>query len=177
MWTDLTSTMLCCIFFFFSSRRRHTRFDCDWSSDVCSSDLGIGVVSATWGNTTPHLNLGYAFRDGDLQNNSVIATLGFDQLLAPFATVAFAVLSDGQIGDSKLIVPGPVQYVSPYPHQVIPTNIPSQRDDLMSASLGFKFTTQRGILIVTNALIPLRNSRSEERRVGKECRSRWSPYH
>src|SRR2546427_2751949 len=32
----------CCYsdcFFFFSSRRRHTRFDCDWSSDVCSSDL------------------------------------------------------------------------------------------------------------------------------------------
>src|SRR2546430_12296260 len=25
--------------YFFSSRRRHTRFDCDWSSDVCSSDL------------------------------------------------------------------------------------------------------------------------------------------
>src|SRR6266567_3263107 len=29
-------------FFFFSSRRRHTRFDCDWSSDVCSS--------ARWGS-------------------------------------------------------------------------------------------------------------------------------
>src|SRR2546430_8077128 len=27
------------VFFFFSSRRRHTRFDCDRSSDVCSSDL------------------------------------------------------------------------------------------------------------------------------------------
>src|SRR5690606_40276804 len=27
-------------FFFFSSRRRHTRFSRDWSSDVCSSDLG-----------------------------------------------------------------------------------------------------------------------------------------
>src|SRR2546430_1727680 len=27
--------------FFVSSRRRHTRFDCDWSSDVCSSDLTI----------------------------------------------------------------------------------------------------------------------------------------
>src|SRR2546430_2758138 len=26
------------IVFFFSSRRRHTRFDCDWSSDVCYSD-------------------------------------------------------------------------------------------------------------------------------------------
>src|SRR2546430_354873 len=30
-----------CFFFFFSSRRRHTRFDCDWSSDVCSSDLVV----------------------------------------------------------------------------------------------------------------------------------------
>src|SRR5690606_40948662 len=31
----------CCFFsFFFSSRRRHTRFSRDWSSDVCSSDLG-----------------------------------------------------------------------------------------------------------------------------------------
>src|SRR5260370_17813857 len=29
-------------FFFFSSRRRHTRFKCDWSSDVCSSDLKTG---------------------------------------------------------------------------------------------------------------------------------------
>src|SRR5260370_8071918 len=27
------------VVFFFSSRRRHTRFKCDWSSDVCSSDL------------------------------------------------------------------------------------------------------------------------------------------
>src|SRR5438309_4334143 len=27
------------VFFFFSSRRRHTRWNCDWSSDVCSSDL------------------------------------------------------------------------------------------------------------------------------------------
>src|SRR6266481_9799318 len=29
-------------FFFFSSRRRHTRWNCDWSSDVCSSDLTAG---------------------------------------------------------------------------------------------------------------------------------------
>src|SRR3990167_3616011 len=33
---------------FFPSRRRHTRFDCDWSSDVCSSDLR-DVISATNG--------------------------------------------------------------------------------------------------------------------------------
>src|SRR2546430_3417753 len=34
-----TGLLLVLFFFFFSSRRRHTRFDCDWSSDVCSSDL------------------------------------------------------------------------------------------------------------------------------------------
>src|SRR3989475_1860807 len=33
---------MCASIFFFSSRRRHTRFDCDWSSDVCSSDLISG---------------------------------------------------------------------------------------------------------------------------------------
>src|SRR3989475_9210783 len=32
--------------FFFSSRRRHTRFDCDWSSDVCSSDLWYASARA-----------------------------------------------------------------------------------------------------------------------------------
>src|SRR5256886_14255019 len=31
------------LLFFFSSRRRHTIFDCDWSSDVCSSDLHAGA--------------------------------------------------------------------------------------------------------------------------------------
>src|SRR5438477_2440876 len=30
--------------FFFSSRRRHTRLTCDWSSDVCSSDLRRRVL-------------------------------------------------------------------------------------------------------------------------------------
>src|SRR2546430_12687501 len=42
------------LFFFFSSRRRHTRFDCDWSSDVCSSDLGMTVDAedSIWINST-----------------------------------------------------------------------------------------------------------------------------
>src|SRR5882762_4928177 len=50
------------IFFFFSSRRRHTRFKCDWSSDVCSSDLdwrmsvepiARGVRVVAFENATP----------------------------------------------------------------------------------------------------------------------------
>src|SRR5256886_11692166 len=37
--SGVNQNMRVSISFFFSSRRRHTRFDCDWSSDVCSSDL------------------------------------------------------------------------------------------------------------------------------------------
>src|SRR5438034_7458519 len=32
--------------FFFSSRRRHTRSLCDWSSDVCSSDLSGAMIES-----------------------------------------------------------------------------------------------------------------------------------
>src|SRR5947207_5662766 len=75
-------------FFFFSSRRRHTRSLCDWSSDVCSSDLlGIGEVDA-------------------LLPQAFFEETGF----------LLQILNDAQL-------------------------------------------------------------RSEERRVGKECRSRWWPYH
>src|SRR5438034_11819972 len=35
------------VFFFFSSRRRHTRSLCDWSSDVCSSDLAYIIARTT----------------------------------------------------------------------------------------------------------------------------------
>src|SRR2546430_5149304 len=41
--------------FFFSSRRRHTRFDCDWSSDVCSSDL------SWWDAVTQHSGLALSY--------------------------------------------------------------------------------------------------------------------
>src|SRR2546427_4145557 len=88
-------------FFFFSSRRRHTRFDCDWSSDVCSSDLD--------GNAeVRHLLLG-----GKGCELAEMTNLG---------------------------IPVPP-----------------------------------GLTITTQAWAQY--SRSEERRVGKECRSRWSPYH
>src|SRR5260370_26743718 len=47
---SVTCYCVCVFFFFFSSRRRHTRFKCDWSSDVCSSDLGAlgGVAQAAY---------------------------------------------------------------------------------------------------------------------------------
>src|SRR5690242_5484585 len=41
------------IAFFFSSRRRHTRLTCDWSSDVCSSDLGRVTTGSSRTTTRP----------------------------------------------------------------------------------------------------------------------------
>src|SRR5260221_9556149 len=40
-WTSKRCIIRVVFFFFFSSRRRHTRSLCDWSSDVCSSDLVV----------------------------------------------------------------------------------------------------------------------------------------
>src|SRR5689334_25303055 len=52
----IISTVLTSIFFFFfSSRRRHTRWNCDWSSDVCSSDLLEPVVD--FAPQAPHQHL------------------------------------------------------------------------------------------------------------------------
>src|SRR2546430_240954 len=97
--------------FFFSSRRRHTRFDCDWSSDVCSSDLAERGLAPI-----PNAPL------------DVVPTPAFMRPLIPFAA-----------------------YDSPGPYS----------------------TDRTGWFYVT---LP-DPARSEERRVGKECRSRWSPYH
>src|SRR5688572_29515618 len=44
---------LCRTSIFFSSRRWHTRFDCDWSSDVCSSDLPAARPRGDWPGPPP----------------------------------------------------------------------------------------------------------------------------
>jgi len=122
------------------------------------SGRGLAIVSAKFGTLAPHLNVGYVFRGAKQATNSVVATLGFDNAVAEWATMAFDLLSEWQVGASKLLIPGPVQYQAPFPHSVLPTNIPGQRDNFLSASVGFKFATPRGILLTTNALFPLRNS-------------------
>src|SRR3712207_8449770 len=102
--------MLGYYFFFFSSRRRHTRYWRDWSSDVCSSDLGDGRVQPQ----PPSVALAVV-------EHALEDALGL-------AGSAFAAVD---------VVPGP--------------------EGLDGRGAGAE--------------------RSEERRVGEECRSRWSPYH
>src|SRR2546430_11361877 len=100
----------CIGYVFFSSRRRHTRFDCDWSSDVCSSDLSPthGLLRSS---------------DASLRPKQTVYSLRI-HVQSKFT---LSVLCNSWSAD--------------------------------------KFFKRRF------------GSRSEERRVGKECRSRWSPYH
>src|SRR2546430_11199716 len=69
--------------FFFSSRRRHTRFDCDWSSDVCSSDL-FGPVGSKLG-WTPGANDSEEQRARRADLWVLVAEAGRDPKLVPLA--------------------------------------------------------------------------------------------
>src|SRR5690625_3764402 len=61
-----SNDILMCLIFFFSSRRRHTRWPRDWSSDVCSSDLGFtGILLVLTLQLTPLI---YMFLMGALKN-------------------------------------------------------------------------------------------------------------
>lgn len=119
-----------------------------------SSFRAMGIASAQYGKFSPHINAGYLWRGGDLANDAVIANVGFDQALNDWATLAADVLSEWEVGDSKLTLPGPVLYTIPFQRQVDPTDIPNKRDNRANASLGFKFKAGAPT-IVTNALIPL----------------------
>src|SRR2546430_10003990 len=68
--------------FFFSSRRRHTRFDCDWSSDVCSSDLYAPGVAAVAPTTVFADTVRLGGQYGDLRLDVALATSEPDALIS-----------------------------------------------------------------------------------------------
>ena len=115
----------------------------------------MGIVSGEFGQFAPHANVGYLYREGDDQNDAVLANVGFDQMLAPWATLAVDLVSELQVGDSKLAVPDPFIIDEPFRRLIEPTSVPDIRDDIINASLGFKFTATSGLTIVTNSIWPL----------------------
>src|SRR5215211_8159595 len=79
-------------FFFFSSRRRHTRSLCDWSSDVCSSDLNAGCQARIRG--CPRRRRG---RGRDRANKEESVRIGyklFAEVFSPQELVAQAVRAE-----------------------------------------------------------------------------------
>src|SRR5256886_3232490 len=77
----IASSVDCVVFF--SSRRRHTRFDCDWSSDVCSSDLTHSICTLEFENHRP-------LYDWYIQNLGIYAP---QQIEFAKLSVTFTVLS------------------------------------------------------------------------------------
>src|SRR2546422_10459416 len=155
--------------FFFSSRRRHTRCSRDWSSDVCSSDLrlmvagilmaGIALVGLGMIHTLAGFDLFYLFNAlgnvcGGPLPNQVLLSRRF--IAARGRAMGFAYLG---IGLGGAVVP----FLAVW----------------LTRAVGWQGALQvLGALIIVVALpLALVVQRSEERRVGKECRSRWSPYH
>ena len=122
------------------------------------SARGLAVLSGRIESFSPHLNAGYVYhsRDDDrVWNDAVLATVGFDHLMTEHVTIAADLVTELQVGDSKLKLPGEVVFDTPFHRTIQPTTIPDRRDDLVNGSLGFKFTMPRSFTIVANALVPL----------------------
>jgi hypothetical protein len=130
------------------------RFPTGSESDLLGSGAwaarGLAILSAHFGAFSPHANFGYLYRGGQFENDAVLATVGFDHLMAPWATLAIDVLAALQVGESPLQVPGPVMIEAPYRREIIPTVIPDSRDDLVAGSVGVKLTAASGLTVVGN---------------------------
>jgi hypothetical protein len=135
------------------------RFPTGSESDLLGSGAaaarGLAIVSARFGNFSPHANVGYLYRGGEFETDAVLGTVGFDHLLAPWATLAVEVISQLQVGDSPLQVPARVVIQSPYVRTITPSSIPDRRDDLVDGSIGLKLTTAPGLTVVANSQWPL----------------------
>jgi len=128
---------------------------------------GLAIASAKFGSFSPHLNLGYFWINKDsvaspyggkiasAARDQVLATAGFDQLLNPWTTLAVDMISQWQVGNSTIKIPGRVDYILPVKRSVDPTIIPDQKDNRIDAALGFKFKLSPGATIITNALVPM----------------------
>ena len=116
---------------------------------------GLGIVSARLGSFSPHVNVGYQWRSDSLATDAFLLTAGFDQLLAPWATLAADFISEFQVGTSHLAVPSDVTIDAPFKRTIDASSIPEERDDLLDVSFGMKFTLPAGVTFLTNGIFPL----------------------
>lgn len=117
-----------------------------------------GIVGAQLGNFAPHLNAGYAARTDTAQTDAILATIGFDALITDWATVAAELITEWQLGQNTIALPGSLEYVLPFARSYPATSIPERRQDILNMSLGAKFVVRGGIVIVVNGLVPIKKA-------------------
>ncbi len=115
----------------------------------------LAILNSRFGDFSPHVNAGYLYHAGTQQNDAVLGTVGFDDRMADAVTLAADLVTELQVGDSKLRLPGVVTYDAPFRRSLNPTNIPEIRDDIVNGSFGFKLTPARNTTAVLNTLFPL----------------------
>jgi hypothetical protein len=123
-----------------------------------SSVRGLVIASTQVGAFAPHLNAGYVQRGGEFGADGVLATIGFDQLLSPWATMAADLITESPVGNNAPPLPQEVTYDTPFRRTVNPTDIPRVKDRYANLSLGMKFTTANGVQLLTNAIVPLQRA-------------------
>ena len=116
---------------------------------------GLAVFTSHYGDFSPHANVGYLFRAGARQNDAVLGTVGFDHRMSQSVTMAADLVSELQVGNSKLHLPAPVHYDAPFNRTVNVTDIPDTRDDVVNGSFGFKLVPAKSVTLVLNSLFPL----------------------
>jgi hypothetical protein len=119
------------------------------------SGRALMILGSKFGDFSPHLNAGYLYHASKQQNDAVLGTVGFDEHMSDSFTLAADLVTELQVGDSKLQLPGLVTYESPFLRTLNPTNIPEMRDDIVNGSFGFKLAPARNTTIVLNTLFPL----------------------
>jgi hypothetical protein len=115
----------------------------------------LAIFDSRFSDFSPHANVGYLHHAGTQQNDAVLATLGFDNRMAERVTLAADLVTELQVGDSKLHLPPVVNYEAPFRRTLNPTNIPEIRDDLVNGSFGVKVTPATNTTLVLNTLFPL----------------------
>ncbi|HET6232294.1 MAG TPA: hypothetical protein VFE05_19625 [Longimicrobiaceae bacterium] len=120
-----------------------------------ASVRGLAIVSGRLGAFSPHFNGGFLYRGGHAQNSAVLATVGFDHLVSPAVTLAGDVVTEWQVGASRLKMPGPLRFTIPTSRTLEATNIPDSRDDVVSAALGVKVVLRPGMAAVANTVMPV----------------------
>lgn len=136
-----------------------TRFPSGSTADLLGEGnfegRGVFIVTSRFAELWTHANVGYLYRAGNRQNDAVLGTFGLTNQIAPHVTLATDLISELQVGDSKLTLPPPVHYDSPYQRVVYPTDIPNTRDDIVNGSFGVKITPRRELTFILNTLFPL----------------------